>query len=81
MTREKMSGKIYMIPQASRPLKSAEKIIQLTSWCVSPGGTLYHCMKYLAERRTNVPIEVLKATAGVTVGGSVTHSLDDHVTK
>jgi hypothetical protein len=33
-TREKVSGKIYMIPQASRPLRSAERIVQLSTWCV-----------------------------------------------
>jgi hypothetical protein len=26
LTREKVSGKIYMIPQASRPLKIAERL-------------------------------------------------------
>lgn len=81
LTREKISGKIYMIPQASRPLRSAERIIQLSSWCVSVGGTLEGFLRQLIEARTNIPIEVLQATAGVIVGGSVTHRLDDHVTK
>jgi mRNA capping enzyme len=74
-------GRYIPFLKASRPLKSAEIIIQLTSWCINAGGNLAKFMSDLIESRTNVPKEVLQATAGIIVGGSVTHRLDDHVTK
>jgi hypothetical protein len=77
LTREKVSGKIYMI----RPLRSAERLVQLAPWCVVPHGLLEHFINKLVEARTKVPLQVLHATAGIIVGGSVTHRLDDHVTK
>jgi hypothetical protein len=47
-----------MIPQASRPLWSAERLVQLTSWCVAPHGLLEHFIDKLVEARTNVPLQV-----------------------
>lgn len=80
VTGDNVSGRIYKIPQASRPLKSAERIIQLTAWSVNPDGQLEHFLNQLVTSRTNVPIKVLQATTGITAGRSVTCRLGDHIT-
>ncbi|QQM16270.1 putative replicase [Jimsystermes virus] len=81
MTKEKRSGKIYSIPQASRPLKSAERLIQLRDWITHPNSSFFKFLTSLASSRTNVPIEILEDITSNIIGGSVTHRLDDHVTK
>lgn len=80
-TREKRTGRMYTIPQASRPLKSASRLIQLRDWVATENGRLFDFMTQTAESRTNVPVDVLRDTVSPIIGGSVTHRLDDHVTK
>ncbi|UUW06592.1 VP1 [Cat Tien Hospitalitermes Lispi-like virus] len=80
-TRERRSGKMYSIPQASRPLKSAERLIQLRDWMTHSKGSLHKYLTDLAISRTNMPVDILEDTTSSIAGGSVTHRLDDHVTK
>ncbi|QMP82349.1 RNA-dependent RNA polymerase [Isopteran arli-related virus OKIAV103] len=81
VTREKRSGKMYSIPLASRPLKSAERLIQLRNWMTTEGDQVYNYLTSLSESRTNVPTNILEDITAPIIGGSVTHRLDDHVTK
>uniref|UniRef100_A0AAT9JQ10 RNA-directed RNA polymerase L n=1 Tax=Macrotermes natalensis lispivirus 1 TaxID=3133481 RepID=A0AAT9JQ10_9MONO len=80
-TREKRSGKMYTIPNASRPLKSAERLIQLRNWMTCENSPVHTYLTSLACCRTDVPIHVLNDITAPIIGGSVTHRLDDHVTK
>jgi len=80
-TREKRTGRMYTIPQASRPLKSAERLIQLRDWVSRKGGYLYDFLTSASQSRTNIPTQILEDTTSPIIGGSVTHRLDDHVTK
>lgn len=80
-TKEKRSGKMYSIPMASRPLKSAERLIQLRNWMTNEGTSTHDFLTELATCRTNIPLPVLEDITTPIIGGSVIHRLDDHVTK
>uniref|UniRef100_A0AAT9JFS1 RNA-directed RNA polymerase L n=1 Tax=Macrotermes subhyalinus lispivirus 1 TaxID=3133482 RepID=A0AAT9JFS1_9MONO len=80
-TREKRSGKMYSIPNASRPLKSAERLIQLRNWMTVDQSQVFQFLTSLATCRTDVPLHILNDITAPIIGGSVTHRLDDHVTK
>jgi hypothetical protein len=80
-TREKRSGRMYQLPKASRPLQSAERLVQLADRTISTHTKLYEYISSLAECRTNMPLQVLRMTTSKIVGGSVTDRMDDHVTK
>lgn len=80
-TREKRTGKIYQLPQRSRPLEGAHRLTQLKNWCVEPESELSKLIDSLIENRTNVSKNVLQMTSGSIVGGSHIHRLNDHVTK
>jgi len=72
---------MYQLPKASRPLQSAERLVQLANLTISTDTKLYEYISPLAECRTNMPLQVLRMTTSKIVGGSVTRRLDDHVTK
>lgn len=80
-TREKITGKIYQLPQRSRPLEGAHWLTQLKNWCVEPESELAKLIDSLIENRTNISKNVLQMTSGSIVGGSHIHRLNDHVTK
>uniref|UniRef100_A0AAT9JA31 RNA-directed RNA polymerase L n=1 Tax=Macrotermes bellicosus lispivirus 1 TaxID=3133480 RepID=A0AAT9JA31_9MONO len=80
-TRERRSGKMYAIPNASRPLKSAERLIQLRDWMTLEHSQVHEYLTKLACCRTDVPLHILSDITAPIIGGSVTHRLDDHVTK
>ncbi|APG78691.1 RNA-dependent RNA polymerase [Hubei rhabdo-like virus 3] len=80
-TREKRTGKIIVIPQTGRPLHAAERLSQIQSWCIPDDSRLCDFIKSLVGTRTDLPIELVKLSAGFISSGSIVHRLDDHVTK
>jgi hypothetical protein len=81
VTREKRSGRMYQLPKASRPLQGAERLVQLADWTISSQSKMYEYVSMLATSRTNMPLDILWMTTSKIVGGSVTHRLEDRVTK
>jgi hypothetical protein len=83
VTQEKRSGRMYQLPKASQPIQSTESLVQLADWTISTQIKFYEYISSLASCRTNMPLplHVLRMTTSKIVGGSVTHRLDDHVTK
>ncbi|QMP82242.1 RNA-dependent RNA polymerase [Blattodean arli-related virus OKIAV102] len=80
-TREKLTGKLYQLPITSRPLQGAGRLQQLRGWTIKPGTGLDQLMVNVIGTRTDLPIDVLEKASAEIAGGSVTHRLDDHVTK
>lgn len=80
-TKEKLTGKVFVITKAERPLRAAERALQLADWVVHPHSHLHGFLKNLAGTRTDVPLRLLELSAGSIVSGSVVHRLEDHVTK
>lgn len=80
-TREKLTGKLYQLPVVSRPLMAAFRLEQVRGWTIHPHSKLNTTIDNLIKNRTNVPPSVLSLTGSAIAGGSVTHRLDDHVTK
>lgn len=68
------------MPTRGRPVKAAERLTQINSWCIAPYPGLLDFMNNLIELRTDAPHELLEMTAGQIVSGSQVHRLDDHVT-
>lgn len=80
-TREKVSGKMYQIPVSSRPLESAERLVQINEWVINPDSDLYRFIEELATARTDLDLDMLYLITSKISGGSVVHRLNDHVTR
>lgn len=80
-TREKMAGKMFQLPVSSRPLESAERLMQLTDWVISKDSHLYLFMHKLMRSRTDIDFDLLRLITQQIAGGSLVHRLNDHVTK
>nr|QBP37026.1 putative polyprotein [Lampyris noctiluca rhabdo-like virus 1] len=80
-TRERQSGRIFQIPDTTRPLQAAERLIQLYQWCLSTDEYMTRFIQNLIQTRTDIPMDVLQLTTGTIMSGSQVHRLNDHFTK
>lgn len=80
-TSEKTSGKILQIPEVSRPLKAAERLIQLYFWCMEQDRTNLEVVTKLIAQRTNIPLNILELSSKLITSGSQVHRLNDHFTQ
>lgn len=80
-TREKTTGKIYQTAESSRPLKSSQRIAQVSDWCIDRATRMYYFVRSIATIHTNLPMELLVMSTGAVQSGSVMHRLNDHTTK
>ncbi|QMP82314.1 RNA-dependent RNA polymerase [Coleopteran arli-related virus OKIAV107] len=80
-TRERQSGKIYQIPQISRPLQASERLIQIYQWCLLNDDHMTAFVSSLIATRTNIPLDILELCTNTISSGSQFHRLNDHFTK
>lgn len=80
-TQEKITGKMYQLPVSGRPLESAQRLLQLDDWVISPRSKLHEYLVSLASSRTNLDPELIRLVTPRVAGGSAVHRLNDHATK
>lgn len=80
-TKEKISGKLMVLPKAHRPVQAAQRASILNTWLVSPNSKMVDFFHHLIQSRTNLSPDLISFTSGAVYSGSPIHRLDDHVTK
>lgn len=74
-TQEKQSGKVFQMPDVSRPQKAAERLIQIFQWCLEDTLDMREFISELIQTRTNVPWDVMELAVSLISSGSPTHRL------
>lgn len=76
-TKEKRAKSLVNFPRKDKSLFGCQRIARICDWIAEPGSQLVNFLENLIESRTDVPLDIIKLSAGKNFGGSAIHRFQD----